>query len=63
MLITDRLDLSVRCDIAFWAAIVNVSVWGSSANEAKAIGVLSWGLVAAGAWFLRKWFERRIRVA
>jgi hypothetical protein len=55
----DRLERCVRCDIAFWAAIVNVSVWGSSQHEAKALGVLSWGAVAAGAWLLRKWFERR----
>lgn len=59
MLTIDRLDLSVRCDIAFWAAIVNVSVWGSSSHEARAIGVFSWAAIAAAAWFLRKFFERR----
>jgi len=53
----------LRCEIAFWAAMVNVSVWGSSDHAMKALGVLSWGLVAAGAWLLRWRVERRIRVA
>ena len=55
----DRLDLSVRCDIAFWAGIVNVSVWGSSSHEAKVLGVFVWAAMAACAWCLRKFFERR----